>query len=40
MKNEKIFNVSEFDNIKEILYNSAEKYEKNVALVIKHLNIF
>lgn len=36
MKNEKIFNVSEFDNIKEILYNSAEKYEENVAFVIKH----
>lgn len=36
MKNEKIFNVKEFNNIKEIVYNSAEKYSKNIAFVIKH----
>lgn len=36
MKNEKIFDVKEFDNIKEIIYNSSEKYSENIAFVIKH----
>ncbi len=36
MKNEKIFDVKEFNNIKEIVYNSAKKYSENIAFVIKH----
>ena len=36
MKNKKIFEAKEFDNIKEIIYNSAKKYENNTAFVIKH----
>lgn len=36
MKNEKNFDVKEFDNIKEIIYNSSEKYSENIAFVIKH----
>ncbi len=36
MKNEKIFDVKEFNNIKEIVYNSAQKYSENIAFVIKH----
>lgn len=36
MENEKIFQVKEFKNIKEIVYNSAKKYSENIAFVIKH----
>lgn len=36
MKNSKIFDVKEFQNIKEIIYESAEKYSEKVAFVIKH----
>ena len=36
MKNKKIFEAKEFNNIKEIIYNSAKKYENNTAFVIKH----
>ncbi len=36
MENKKIFDVKEFNNIKEIIYNSAEKYAENIAFVIKH----
>ena len=36
MKNVKILNAKEFLNIKEIIYNSAEKYAGNYAFVIKH----
>lgn len=36
MKNEKIFDVKEFNNLKEIIYNSVEKYGNNIAFVIKH----
>lgn len=36
MENKKIFNVKEFNNIKEIIYNSAEKYSESIAFVIKH----
>ena len=36
MKSEKIFDVKEFQNIKEIVYNSASKYSENIAFVIKH----
>ena len=36
MKNKKIFEVDEFNNIKEIIYNSAKKYENNIAFAIKH----
>ncbi len=36
MKNKKIFEAKEFDNIKEIIYNSAKKYENSTAFVIKH----
>ena len=33
---EKIFDATEFNNIKEIIHNSAKKYKDNLAFVIKH----
>lgn len=36
MENKKIFDVKEFNNIKEIIYNSAKVYSENIAFVIKH----
>lgn len=36
MNNKKIFNATEFKNIKEIIYNCAEKYNEKTAFVIKH----
>ncbi len=36
MKNDKLYDVKEFKNIKEIIYNSAQKYKENIAFVIKH----
>lgn len=40
MKNDlskmKIFDATEFNNIKEIIYNSADIYENNIAFTIKH----
>lgn len=39
MKNKKIFKAKEFDNIKEIIYNSAKKYENSTAFVIKHKEV-
>lgn len=31
-----LYNTQEFNNIKEIIYNSVEQYSKNIAFVIKH----
>lgn len=36
MNNKKIFDVPEFNNIKEIIYHSAQKYAEKIAFVIKH----
>ena len=36
MENKKIFDVTDFKNIKEIIYNSASKYSEKIAFVIKH----
>ncbi len=36
MKNKIIFKVKEFNNIKEIIYNSADVYSENIAFVIKN----
>lgn len=36
MEGNKIFDVKEFQNIKEIIYESAEKYAEKTAFVIKH----
>ena len=36
MENKKIFNATEFKNIKEIIYNSVKLYGENIAYVIKH----
>lgn len=36
MKNGKIFDAKEFNNIKEIIYNSAKVYKEKIAFVIKH----
>ena len=36
MKKNKIYDAIEFNNIKEIIYNSAEKFKDKTALVIKH----
>ena len=36
MKKPKYFNVEEFNNIKDIIYNSANKYKDNIAFIIKH----
>ena len=38
MKRERYFEATEFENIKEIIYNSAEKYAENTAFIIKHKN--
>lgn len=35
---EKIFEATEFNNIKEIIYNSAKKYASQVSFTIKHKN--
>ena len=36
MENKKIFDVTDFKDIKEIIYNSASKYAEKIAFVIKH----
>lgn len=36
MDNKKIFDAEEFNNIKELIYNSAKKYTEKIAFVIKH----
>lgn len=36
MENKKIFDAKEFKNVKEIIYESAEKYSEKIAFVIKH----
>ena len=36
MKRERYFEATEFDNIKEIIYNSAKKYGDNTAFILKH----
>ena len=36
MENDKIFEVKEYKNIKEIIYNSVSKYPNNIAFLIKH----
>ncbi len=36
MSRERYFEATEFQNIKEILYNSVEKYGENTAFIIKH----
>lgn len=36
MENKKIFEVTEFKNIKEIIYNSSRIYSNDIAFVIKH----
>ena len=36
MKRERYFEATEFENIKEIIYNSAKLYENNTAFIIKH----
>lgn len=35
---ERYFEATEFENIKEIIYNSAKKYGKNRAFILKHKN--
>ena len=36
MERERYFEATEFENIKEIIYNSAKVYKDNTAFVIKH----
>ena len=36
MKNKKEFEVQEFTNIKDIIYNVSEKYSEKIAFIIKH----
>lgn len=36
MERERYFEATEFENIKEILYHSAEKYRTNTAFIVKH----
>lgn len=38
MSRERYFDATEFNNIKEIIYNSAKVYKDNTAFVIKHKN--
>lgn len=35
---ERYFEATEFENIKGIIYNSAKKYENNIAFILKHKN--
>lgn len=37
IKNEKIYDAIEFNNIKEVIYNSAKIYGEKIAYVIKHI---
>ena len=37
MKKERYFEATEFENIKEIIYNSAEKYGENTAFILKQI---
>ena len=36
MENKKLFEAKEFKNIKEIIYESAERYNDKIAFVVKH----
>ena len=36
MERERFFEAKEFENIKEIIYNSAKEYAENIAFIIKH----
>lgn len=36
MENNKIFDCKEFNNIKDIIYNSVKEFENNVSFVVKH----
>ena len=36
MRAEKIFNVPEVNNMKEVIYTAVKKYPENIAFVIKH----
>ena len=36
MGRERYFEATEFENIKQLIYNSAEKFADNIAFVIKH----
>lgn len=38
MERKKFFEATEFNNIKEMLYNSVNKYSENIAFVLKHKN--
>ena len=38
MERERYFNATEFKNIKEIIYNSAKVFSKNIAFIIKDKN--
>ncbi len=38
MEREKYFEATEFENIKELIYHSAEKYKEKTAFIIKHKN--
>ena len=38
MKSERIFNVPEVKNMKEVIYNAVKNYSENIAFVIKHQN--
>ena len=38
MEKIKIYEATEFNNVKEIIYNSAKKYNEKIAFVIKHKN--
>ena len=38
MERERYFEATEFENIKEIIYNSVDKYAENTAFIIKHKN--
>ena len=38
MERERYFEATEFENLKEIIYNSAEKYGENTAFILKHKN--
>ena len=38
MARERYFDIPEFENIKDLIYNSAKKYKNNIAFIVKHKN--
>ena len=40
MEREKYFEATEFQNIKDLIYDAVNKYKEKIAFIIKHKNCF